>query len=176
MSMKNLCMIGLAVLFVSHAPAMDGQTTGRNHSATQALPSANAQAEKQTDAVRVIDDPHTGNRWMLVRNPDHPGGPGRLVLAADTNGARHDKMADSTPAPAPRSSSTPERPVIHAGDKLVVEEHTAIVDARLEGMALSPAIRGAFLKVRLSIGGKVVRAEAVGPALAVLLPESEAGR
>ena len=176
MRMKNLCMIGLAVLIASHASAMDGQATGRNHSVTQVLPSANAQAEKQTDVVREIDDPHIGDRWMLVRDPVHPGGPGRLVLAADVNGIRLGKMTVAPRMPAPRSSSTPERSVIHAGDKLIVEEHTAIVDARLEGIALSPAIGRAFLRVRLSIGGEVVRAMAVGPALAELLPRSETGR
>jgi hypothetical protein len=176
MSMKNLCTIGLAVLFVSHASAMDGQATSRNNSVTQALLSANAQAEKLTDVVREIDDPHTGDRWMLVRDPVHPGGPGRLVLVPDMNGIRHDKIAVAPPTPEPGSSSTPGRLVIRAGDKLIVEEHSAVVDARLEGTALGPAIGGAFLKVRLSIGGKVVRAKAVGPALAVLLPGSEAGR
>ena len=30
--------------------------------------------------VREIDDPHTGDRWKLMRDPVHPEGPGRLVL------------------------------------------------------------------------------------------------
>jgi hypothetical protein len=111
---------------------------------------------------------------MLVRDPVHPGGPGRLLLAPEMNGLRHDKIAAVPRVPGPASSFVP--PLIRAGDKLIVEEHTAIVDARLEGTALGSAIGGAFLNVRLSIGGKVVRAEAVGPALARLLPGSEAGR
>src|ERR1039458_10642181 len=36
----------------------------------------------QGEIVREIDDPHTGHSWLLVRNDRHPGGPGRLVLAA----------------------------------------------------------------------------------------------
>jgi hypothetical protein len=153
---------------------MVGQATDGNHTVTQVPPSANAQVEKHTGVVREIDDPHTGDRWMLVRDPVHPGGPGRLVLASRMNVIGHEKSAAAYGTPASARSSVP--PVIHAGDKLIVEEHTAMVDARLEGTALGPAIGGAFLRVRLSIGGKVVRAKAVGPALAVLLPGSEAGR
>jgi hypothetical protein len=32
------------------------------------------------EIVREIDDPHTGDRWLLLRNAEAPGGPGRLVL------------------------------------------------------------------------------------------------
>ena len=71
--------------------------------------------------------------------------------------------------PAPRGiqpgSSSAERtrlhPVIHAGDVLIVEEHTAVVEARLEAVALGPAAAGAIFRARLKIGGKVVRAVAV---------------
>jgi hypothetical protein len=34
--------------------------------------------------VRIIDDPSLGDRWLLIRDPNHPGGPGRLVLASRT--------------------------------------------------------------------------------------------
>jgi hypothetical protein len=36
----------------------------------------------QGEVVREIDDPHTGDRWLLKRNDQAPGGPGRLVLVA----------------------------------------------------------------------------------------------
>jgi hypothetical protein len=35
----------------------------------------------QGEVVREIDDPHTGQRWLLVRDGQQPGGPGRLLLA-----------------------------------------------------------------------------------------------
>ena len=65
------------------------------------------------------------------------------------------------------------RPAIHAGDALTVEEHTALVDARLEAIALGPAVEGAYFRVRLKIGGRVVRVEAVSAGHAVFGPESE---
>src|ERR1035438_2099013 len=30
--------------------------------------------------IRVIEDPSLGDRWLLCRNLDHPGGPGRLLM------------------------------------------------------------------------------------------------
>jgi hypothetical protein len=34
----------------------------------------------QGEVVREIDDPHTGQRWLLVRNGQLSGGPGHLLL------------------------------------------------------------------------------------------------
>jgi flagella basal body P-ring formation protein FlgA len=63
-------------------------------------------------------------------------------------------------------------PVIRAGDRLTVEEHTAVVDAVLEARALAAAAMGAALDVRLTIGGRVVRAVALGPGRAALQSEN----
>jgi flagella basal body P-ring formation protein FlgA len=63
--------------------------------------------------------------------------------------------------------------VIRTGDALLVEEHTAVVDARLEAVALESAAKGARFKTRLEIGGKVVRAIAISPGRAGFAPESE---
>ena len=66
--------------------------------------------------------------------------------------------------------------MIRAGDKLVVEEHSLTTDAYLEGVALGPAGQGTALNVRLSIGGRVVRAVAVAPGRATLEAAAETGR
>ncbi len=60
--------------------------------------------------------------------------------------------------------------VIRAGDRLIVEEHTARVDAVLEARALTPAALGDAFDVRLTIGGNRVRAIAMGPGRAALQP------
>ncbi len=121
------------------------------------------------EIVREIDDPHTGDRWLLLRNDASPGGPGRLVLVA----ANRSEM----PGPFERQANQPLlanqhdearfHPMIHAGDRLIVEEHTAVADATLEARALNPAALGSTLEVRLAIGGRVVRAVALGPGRAV---------
>jgi hypothetical protein len=53
---------------------------------------------------------------------------------------------------------------------LIVEEHTARVDAVLEARALSPAFVGAAFNVRLAIGGNLERAVALGPGRAAFQP------
>jgi hypothetical protein len=118
--------------------------------------------------LRQIEDPSTGDLWLLLRDAGRPGGPGRLVLARPgTNTER------ATPGDPRQPLSRGERPVIHRGDVLMVEEHTAVVDARLEAVALEPAAKGAHFKARLEIGGKVVRVVAISPGHASFAPESE---
>jgi len=121
--------------------------------------------------VRVIDDPHSGERWLLLRNLTTPAGPGRMVLESNRQG----EMGQSQPrvgVSGTRPISIP--PVIRAGDRLVVEEDSARVEVRLEAVALGPAASGSNLDVRLKIGGKVVRAVALGPGRAAFAPEGGA--
>jgi hypothetical protein len=140
------------------------------------------------EIVREIDDPHTGARWLLVRDSIHPGGPGRMILAFAPQGqalnilgngignaARSDaRIAAQSGHEQMLAGSGPAQPVIRAGDRLIVEENTAVVEARLEAVALNPAAIGSGLNVRLAIGGKVVRAVAVAPGRAAFVAESEA--
>jgi hypothetical protein len=120
--------------------------------------------------VREIVDRSTGERWLLLRDSGHPGGPGRLVLAGEGAGPDTDGGAGTSP-PAD-SGLANSAPVIRAGDRLVIEEHTRLVEAHLEGVALGPAAAGSALSVRLKMGGKVIRAMALGPGRAALEPET----
>jgi hypothetical protein len=122
-----------------------------------------------------MDDPQTGHRWLLERQMSEPGGPGRLVLAGVSAGSNERPNAGSRAAVAGKGAagkSAAEIPVIRAGDRLVVEESTPVAEARLEAIALSPASAGLPLRVRLKIGGKVVRAIALAPGRAKLAPET----
>lgn len=134
---------------------------------TSPMPNA-AQNLAPEEIVREIDDPHTGDRWLLVRSHGHSGGPGRLVLAASHRNAAGDASGRITP----QADELRLIPVIRSGDRLIVEEHTAAVDAVLEARALQPSAAGAELDVRLAIGGKVVRAVALGPGRAAILAET----
>jgi len=124
----------------------------------------------QGEVVREIDDPHTGDRWLLRRNDQVPGGPGRLVLVA----AHQSATGGAIPRAAGLNRDVQIPPVIRAGDRLILEEHTAHVDAVLEARAMNPAAPGASLDVRLTIGGNVVRAIALGPGRAALQTETGA--
>jgi flagella basal body P-ring formation protein FlgA len=55
-----------------------------------------------------------------------------------------------------------------------VEESSPVVEARLEAVALGPAVVGSAFNVRLKIGGKIVRALALAPGRAALALEMEA--
>lgn len=120
------------------------------------------------DVLREIEDPSTGDLWLLLRDQSRSGGPGRLVLARQR--ANIQGTAGHGPA---RLVSVSERPVIHSGDAVIVEEHTPSVDARLEAIALGPAAKGAHFRARLKIGGRVVRVVATSPGHAVFAPQSE---
>lgn len=121
--------------------------------------------------VREIHDPNTGRKWLLFRDPSHPG-PGRL-LEADihsmvTGGAVNSAIA--------AEGSRPNLPIIHTGDRVILEEDTPRVEARLEAFALGPAAEGGRLEVRLRIGGQVVNAMALAAGRVELATRPEAAR
>jgi hypothetical protein len=125
-----------------------------------------------TSPSRVIRDPHTSMCWLLERNPARRSGPGRMVLlgeqeALDLESARiAKKVAEMKKEKA--------SPVIRSGDRVVVEENSVAVEARLEAVALASAIEGAEFRVRLAIGGHILRVVAIAPGRAVVT--ANAGR
>lgn len=167
--MNSKIVAWLVLAFVGSACAQSG---GNAAAAPETMRVAAATAETVPtpggNVLREIEDPATGDLWLLLRDPSRPAGPGRLLLARQRTGSQR-RMGDA------RALAVPDgrRPVIHTGDVLMVEEHTPVVDARLQGVALGPAVEGAYFRVRLKIGGKVVRVMAVAPGHAVFGPESE---
>jgi len=119
--------------------------------------------------LREIDDPYSGDHWFLLRDQVHPGGPGRLVRAT----ADHIGEPGTGPNPRPKAAIPPLRPVIHAGDRLIVEEHTAVADVFLEATALASSPLAVPFNARMRMGGRVVRVVALAPGRAVFEPETE---
>jgi hypothetical protein len=158
----------LAMFLAAVALAARGRTA-----AAQAQNVADRVTQAPITAVREIDDPHTGARWLLLHDPSHPGGPGRLALTSDVQNVGPVRVKDREGFPNATVIAVPPRPVIRGGDRLIVEENTAVVEARLEAMALGPAARGSSLQARLQIGGRVVRVVALGPGRAALASELE---
>lgn len=99
--------------------------------------------------VRELADPFTGEHWVLVREVGHSGGPGRWISLGGG-------YANNSAAAVKRSPL-----VIRAGDRMVVERHTPIVDEVLEAVALSNAAAGERLTVRLTLGGHLAAAVAL---------------
>lgn len=121
-------------------------------------------AQGSVPVLREIKDPSTGASWIIMRNPQHPAGPALLTAERE----------DPPAAACGISPRETPRLVIHAGDHLVVEEHTPAAESYLEAVAASAAIAGSALDVRLKIGGKVVRAVAIAPGRALMAPLQEA--
>lgn len=165
-----------AALAIAGALTAAGQTglgtqSGRNAGAANAPTSA--PSRPIGEVVLEIDDPSSGDRWLLTRGDAGAGGPGRFVRVEGAGGA------GSEGARAKGSvghEANADRAVIRAGDSIVLEEHTARIDARLEATALNGAAAGSELKARLKIGGKIVHAIAVKPGLATIVPERRAGQ
>jgi hypothetical protein len=124
------------------------------------------------ELVREIDDPHSGARWLLLRNLNHPGGPGRLIQLPGRVGEDRREEPAGQPFPAEDTKELAQViPVIHAGDPLTVEEDTAAVSSRLQAVALTPAAIGSAFAARLRIGNMIVQARALGPGRAAFLGE-----
>lgn len=121
--------------------------------------------------VREIDDPSTGGRWLLLRDETKPGGPGRLVLVAGPKASSVMGLAATT-----LKTNASEETVIRTGDALIVEQHSPIIDARFQAVALSSAAPGNAFRARLTIGGEVVRVVAIASGRAVFASWSEADR
>jgi len=177
-------ILGGGLLVLAAAPTACAQASGATNPRAQVMLSSGSLASAEGEGsgvqgnslgdsgelVREIDDPNNGDRWLLSRNDRYPGGPGRLVLVR----AHRQGESDARLRAAHQTEEARLLPVIRAGDRLTVEEHTAHVDAALEARALGTAAAGAFFEARLAIGGRVVRVVALGPGRAALEPETEA--
>jgi hypothetical protein len=87
-----------------------------------------------------------------------------MVLASAGAGSdRQTESKDFSQAASRQANRELSIPVIHSGDRLIVEEDTRRVQMRLEAVALGQAASGASLNVRLAFRGNVVRAIALGP-------------
>jgi hypothetical protein len=160
-----LCALTLAPFLAAQAePAASSGSALRELRTAPIYP--NTSVPSSTSPLREITDPHSGARWFLFRDQDHPGAPGRLV--------REGSPTDQTVAPAnPEPAATARQVVVRAGDRLDVEEHTARFNAWFEASALGSASAGSTLNVRLKLSGKIVRALVTAPGSATMLaPEA----
>lgn len=112
----------------------------------------------RANILREILDPATGDRWLLVRDPEHPGAPARMLRVSAEMKAESEAAGTET-----KLEPLALKPVIRGGDRVILTESTPVVDARFEAIALGPARLGSQVDVRLKLTGAVVKAVAVGP-------------
>jgi hypothetical protein len=174
---------GLALAWIFAAPLAPAQAARRANPDPGPAPrfrflvSAPLRIQDSTanagELLREIDDPNNGDRWLLTRDESHPGGPGLLMLVSTAR----INAAINLAVPGRSTQASPEAeiaaPIIRTGDRVIVEENTPVVEVRLEAVAMGPALAAAPFSVRLSIGGRVVRAVAIAPGRAVFQEETQ---
>jgi hypothetical protein len=105
--------------------------------------------------------------WFLLRDAAHADHPAQWVqlqrTAAGCPAAPEAQKTQASPV------QTRMRPMIRAGDGLLVEETSDVLDAHLEATALEPAFEGAVFRVRLEVNGKAVWARATDAKHATLV-------
>ena len=130
------------------------------------------------EMVREIDDPSHGRPLAADARSGSSRGTGAAGACRragnGVHGERRRKGLKCSRHPA--AKRTPSHPVIHAGDALIVEEHTAVVDARLEAVALSPAAQGRGLQGAIEDRGQGGACGAVSAGQAVFAAAGEGGR
>jgi len=117
---------------------------------------------KNAQVVREIADPFTERQWVLARDEQHPGGPGRLYQVQNHLAARHSLSALCL--------------AIRAGDRVLVDDRLTHGEAEFDGVAMDRAAAGAEFRVRLKLNEKIVRVVALGPGHATMAQEAGVGR
>ncbi len=162
------CLFILSLLWAAALPAWSG--TRPAQAAKASIRSAiEADQSPAGGVLKEIDDSCTGDRWLLVRDVDHIAGPGRLVRITRTGRLVQTGGKEET---IPNIREEAAVPVVHTGDALVLEESTSLVEARLEARAMGPAVCGGEFNARLLIGGKIVRAVALGKGRAAFVAQA----
>ncbi len=162
-----------------------GQPAWAQSGAGDDMVSSPANSAAVQEAVKEIDDPAIGDRWLLVKDAGHPGGPGRLVKVSGMGDALE---ADATAKPVKevrrKQSATvampgataivpPKKVIVHGGQRIVVEQNSPVLTARFEAVALEPAVKGQRIEARLGFNKRRVWVIVLGPGRAELAPMDE---
>jgi len=123
------------------------------------MASVQALGQQAAHVEHALVDPATQTKWVVQADPQHPGGPGRLVPLRSA----------STSVASETLNSSRAHSVIRAGDRLIVEETTQMLVARYAAVALAPAAIGDTFLARFAVGMKPVPVRALGPGRAALL-------
>jgi len=138
--------------------AADFVTAGCLHA--QGIEAEGNPGRDAVEAMREIDDPEGGARWLLYDDGLHPGGPGRLVAIPKADAVKIGAKE--------RTIEPPLRVIVRGGERVTVEQQTKELQARFEAVALGPARSGEELDVRLRINGRKMRVVALAPGRVLL--------
>jgi len=172
----QISIIAVILAALSTIPALS-QKLGVNPQSADCLSGSNFSPALNTRyrALREIEDPSTHQRWLLIRDRERAAGP--AIFVQELHCAPCAFFASRT-INCGSGYQPPVRhvPIIHAGDRVILSEHTEVSDAELESTALEPAAPGDALRVRLKFGGFTARAIATASGQATLAPAASRRR
>ena len=125
--------------------------------------------QPETPVLRIAADTTSVFRcWILVKGTSVGGGPGKWL--EEPFGACEPAQSDNRSiVPSSDTKRAGAKPIIRAGERLLVEQNSERVQARLQATALEPAALGAILRVRFRSGGSPVQVVAIAPGHASLI-------
>lgn len=171
-----LCIASIALAAIAAISGIGQQPDQRNRNVSAAcLRDLGTANETRYRAVRIIDDRATGHSWLLVKQLDRPGTPAVLLQIADDQSCSKIFPAESE-GRFPIAHQFLPRLVIRPGDSVILSEDSLVADARLEAIAIEPAVAGQSLTVRLKLGGHLLRAVAIAPGSALMVQGREVRR
>ena len=120
--------------------------------------------------LRSFDDPGTAQQWFLLRDPSQPARPAKLIVVVHHRSDRTDRVSGRRSHSVTEGSGS-DLPLVRAGDKIVLSEHSPGVESRFEATALSTASLGHVVSVRVDVWGRVLQAVVTGDARAEIQAE-----
>ena len=168
--MKLRAALMMSLLWMAHASFLLGALPGNNRG-TCVSESLDRDIAPGFGAVRVVEDHSSHRQWLVERNLERPGWPGRVVplrqqlLCGDEASLRRNSTGK-------RMAGGASDMVIRAGEALIIVEDTKAAHAELTAIAVSNGRRGDEISARLRSSGKLVKAIAAGPGRAALADAS----
>ncbi len=129
-----------------------------------------------TETVRFVEDPALRTRWQLLRDPLHPGAPGRLVETpagaippgAIPAGALHG-TAKHDGSRQVGLQSKKAKPLVVAGDEVLLVSANSASHLMLRSKALSAGYAGDEIRVQLDVFHRQMRARVLAAGRAEML-------
>ncbi len=136
---RNLCrvVVALAAVFALPCLAQKLETSMQEIGCSRSN-DLHSGYEPRYRALREFKDPGTHQDWLLIRDQNRATGPALLVRESPLSACAFLTL-DKSIRGAEFQLRVRSIPVIHAGDHIVLLEHTTVSDAALEATALEAA-------------------------------------
>ena len=168
--MLRLSRIPTLLVLLAALPC-GGTTTAGAENGTAMPPTA--------QLFRSVDDPALATRWLLMRDPRHPGAPGRMVEAPAriVSPGGLNSAADHGDARKQTGLQRKAKPVVRVGDEILVVSENPDSQLTLHARALSAGCAGDKISARIDVFHREVHARVLAAGrVEMLAPSAAYGR